>query len=25
LNVSEIQKITGAKELHGRRIVGELI
>jgi len=23
-NVSEIQKITGTKELHGRRIVGEL-
>lgn len=23
-NVNEIQKITGAKELHGRRIVGEL-
>lgn len=23
-NVEEIQKITGAKELHGRRIVGEL-
>ena len=23
-NVKEIQKITGAKELHGRRIVGEL-
>lgn len=23
-NVAEIQKITGAKELHGRRIVGEL-
>jgi copper homeostasis protein len=24
-NVNEIQKLTGAKELHGRRIVGELI
>ena len=23
-NVEEIQKLTGAKELHGRRIVGEL-
>jgi copper homeostasis protein len=24
-NVADIQKITGAKELHGRRIVGELL
>ena len=24
-NVAEIQKITGCNELHGRRIVGELI
>lgn len=24
-NVNEIQKITGAKELHGRKIVGELV
>jgi copper homeostasis protein len=23
-NVSEIQQLTGAEELHGRRIVGEL-
>ena len=24
-NIAEIQKITGAKELHGQKIVGELV